>query len=65
MMKLKNSKSAAKRVKITASGKIMIGAMSSQHRAKGKSRKTLARAGKEFEISGANIKTMNKLLPNR
>lgn len=64
-MKRKTSKSAAKRVKITGSGKILIGNMSSQHRAKGKSPRTLARAGKSYEISSANLKTMNKLLPNR
>lgn len=64
-MKLKTSKSAFKRFKITGSGKILIGGMSAQHRAKGKSKRTKSRAGKSFELSDANRKTTNKLIPYR
>jgi ribosomal protein L35 len=66
MPKLKTSKSAAKRVvKVTSKGKILIKKMSAQHRAKGKSKRSLAHAMSNFEVSKANIKTIKKLIPYR
>jgi ribosomal protein L35 len=65
-MKLKTSKSAAKRiVKVTSRGKIILKKMSAQHRAKGKSKRTLQEASSKFTMSKANIKTTKKLIPYR
>jgi len=65
-MKLKTSKSAVKRiVKITGKGKIIVKKMSAQHRAKGKSKRTLSGAMTNYEISKANKKTIKKLIPYR
>jgi ribosomal protein L35 len=65
-MKLKTSKSAAKRiVKITNRGKIILKKMSAQHRVKGKSKRTTQESMSNFVMSKANIKTTKKLIPYR
>lgn len=65
-MKLKTSKSAAKRiVNITGKNKIIIKKMSAQHRVKGKSARTMREAMTNFEISKANSKIIKKLIPYR
>ena len=65
-MKLKTSKSAAKRVvNVTSRGKILLKKMSAQHRAKGKSKRTLKNAMINFDIARANTKTIKKLIPYR
>ena len=64
-MKLKTSKSAKKRiVKVTTNGKIILKRMSAQHRMKGKSKRSKAKASRNFVIDHANLKTMKKLIPN-
>lgn len=64
MPKLKTSKSAQKRlVKFSKTGKLIFRAMSSQHLASGKTKRTLSRSAKTFSLAKANLVQINKLLP--
>lgn len=65
-MKLKTSKSAAKRIiKVTKNGKFVRRGMSAQHRAKGKSKRTKRLSGLNTLVTKASLKTMKKLIPYR
>lgn len=65
-MKLKTSKSAAKRIlKVTRRGKILRKGMSAQHRMKGKSKRSKRRAGLNFDIAKANARKIKRLIPYR
>lgn len=64
MYKLKNSKTALKRIKkITKNGKILRRNMSAQHRMHGKNKKIKARAGQTATLSSANYNNIKKLIP--
>ena len=66
MPKLKNSKTAMKRIKnITVNGKIIHRKMSAQHRMHGKNKKIKARSGQTKVLSSANVKRMKKLIPTK
>ena len=60
MSKLKTRKSVSKRIKkVTRSGQVITRNESSQHRTAGKTKRTLARAGREKilpKVQAANIK---------
>ncbi len=63
-MKLKTSKSAAKRiVKITRNNKIIRRKMSAQHLGQGKSKRTKKEAGKFLLVEKTELKKLKKLLP--
>jgi len=65
-MKLKTSKSAAKRIiKFTKQGKILRMAISAQHRTSGKSKRVKQKSGSHVEVSKANYRTIKKLIPYR
>jgi ribosomal protein L35 len=65
-LKMKTNKSAAKRVRnITKNNKMIVGAMSAQHRTRGKSKGTMQKSKKTYTVSSANIKIMKKLIPYR
>jgi ribosomal protein L35 len=64
-MKLKTSKSAAKRiVKITRNNKVIMRKMSAQHLSQGKSKRTKKEAGKNIVMKKTEFKKLRKLLPN-
>lgn len=64
MYKLKNSKTALKRIKkITRNGKILRRNMSAQHRMHGKNKKIKARSSETPTVSSANYKNIKKLIP--
>ena len=64
MPKLKNRKSAAKRVKsITSTGKVMVRSRSNQHLTARKSKRTLSNSGSSKVLSDAQAKNMKALLP--
>lgn len=64
MPKLKSSKSASKRIlKLTSRGKYLRRAMSTQHLASGKSRRSKESSKKVYAVSSAGRKKIKKLLP--
>jgi len=64
MPKLKNRKSAAKRVKsITSNGKVMVRSRSNQHLAARKSKRTMAGSGNSKVLTDQQAKNMKALLP--
>lgn len=64
-MKIKTVKSAQKRFKKTATGKLMYQKMSSQHLAVGKSKRTKRASKKRQTVSSADIRKIKKLIPNK
>lgn len=64
MPKLKNSKTASKRIKkITRNGKILRRKMSAQHRMHGKNKKIKQRSKNSVKVTSADYKRIKKLIP--
>ncbi len=61
--KLKTRKAAAKRYKVTASGKVMCRRPGKQHINEKMSSSKLAALGKEIQISDTNLNNVIKCLP--
>lgn len=66
MPKLKNSKTATKRIKnITRNGKILRRKMSAQHRMHGKNKKIKQRSKSYVKVTSADYKRIKKLIPGK
>lgn len=64
MPKLKTHRGARKRIKITATGKVLVKGAGNRHILTKKSRKRKRQKGKLMELSSADAKMMKKLVPN-
>lgn len=62
-MKLKNSKSARKRVIPTGSGKLTHRKLAAQHLSAGKSKRVRSNADKTEAFSKVDVKNIKKLVP--
>ncbi|MBI2263205.1 50S ribosomal protein L35 [Candidatus Berkelbacteria bacterium] len=60
---MKTSKSAAKRMKITKTGKVFRLQESAQHLARKKSKRRLKLAGRKSQVAAADIKRLKRLMP--
>lgn len=66
MPKLKNSKTATKRIKkITRNKKVIRLRMSAQHRVHGKSKKVTRKSKNPLTVTSADYKKIKKLIPIR
>ncbi len=63
MPKMKTSRSAAKRVKLTGTGKLKRNKAYKRHILTKKTRKTKRNLRKAAMVDATNIKTMKKILP--
>ncbi|HBA97517.1 MAG TPA: 50S ribosomal protein L35 [Lachnospiraceae bacterium] len=63
MPKMKTKKSAAKRFKVTGTGKLMKMKANKSHILNKKSRKRKRRLRKAVEVNAANVKMMKSILP--
>jgi large subunit ribosomal protein L35 len=62
-MKLKTNRSAAKRLKVTGSGKIMRRKGWKRHLLSGKNATRKRRLSGSFEVNKDNVKNMKRMLP--
>lgn len=62
-MKLKTHKGAAKRFKLTASGKVMSGHAGARHILTSKTRKRKRKLGASSVIAGADVHHVKAMLP--
>lgn len=66
MPKLKNSKTATKRIKkITKNGKVLRRKMSAQHRMHGKNKKIKLRSKQTKKVTPGDYRKIKKLIPNK
>lgn len=61
--KLKTHKAMAKRVKVTASGKVMRRKVAISHLRRNKSPESIRAADKKFQLATADTRRMKRLLP--
>ena len=65
MGKLKTKKAAAKRFKVTGTGKILFGKPGRRHLASSKNRKRMRRLGKVAVLAETNVARITENLPFR